>query len=219
MTKMHSVMQMTFNKAGQAYRDASGNGQTLTGDNPTAVTGNFHLNEAWDPSKAHKDETPANIKGGKYRMADTDGTIGDTYTYKYQQVTANPDDLYYQTAPVAAVPGRTVMDWNTGLVVSMSGVSIGGSYRVTDHDNAADDTVQYDVGIMYGEGPWAVSANYGNTSQDDDGEGKKTDTDFSRLMATYNLGPGVNMAGVLGSDSPDNGQDTTFAAMALLISF
>ena len=54
-------------------------------------------------------------------------------------------------------------DWNAGLVVSMSGVSVGGSYRNTDHDNMKDDTTQYDVGIMYGEGPWAVSANYGNT--------------------------------------------------------
>ena len=111
------------------------------------------------------------------------------------------------------------MDWNAGLVVSMSGVSLGGSYRSTDHDNTADDTNQYDVGVMYGEGPWAVSANYGNTSQDDDGKGSRTDTDFFRLMATYNVGPGITVAGVGGSDSPDNSQDTSFGAVALLISF
>lgn len=109
----------------------------------------------------------------------------------------------------------TETDWNTGLVVSMSGVSIGGSYRVQDHDNAMDDTTQFDVGIKYGDGPWAVSANYGNTSQDSEG----VDTDFTRLMGTYNLGPGVSMAGVLGGDSPQDDGDTTFAAIALLISF
>ncbi len=134
-----------------------------------------------------------------------------------------PDPL----APVAAgiycynpaEAGRTETDWNGGLVVSMSGVSVGGSYRVTDHDNKKDDTTQYDIGVMYGEGPWAVSANYGNKSQDSE----DIDNDLARLMATYNLGPGINAAAVLGSDSPNagknKGKDTTFGAVALLISF
>ncbi len=88
----------------------------------------------------------------------------------------------------------------------MSGVSVGGSYRNTDHDKKdVDDTVQYDVGISYGEGPWVVSANYGNKSQDDDGKGNKTDNGYARLMANYNLGPGINLAGVIGQDSFDSG--------------
>ena len=78
-----------------------------------------------------------------------------------------------------------------------------------------DDTTQYDVGVMYGEGPWAISANFGNKSQDSE----MVDTDFSRLMTTYNAGPGINFAGILGSDSPENNKDTTFGAVALLISF
>ncbi len=126
-------------------------------------------------------------------------------------------NIFCYTAPEA---GRTETDWNAGLVVSMSGVSVGGSYRTTDHDQKnVDDTVQYDVGISYGEGPWAVSANYGNKSQDSE----DIDNDLARLMATYNLGPGINAAAVLGSDSPNagknKGKDTTFGAVALLISF
>ena len=110
---------------------------------------------------------------------------------------------------------RTVTDWSLGVMVSMSGVSIGGSYLTVDHDNAMDDTESMDVGIMYGEGPWAVSANYGNVSQDSEG----TDTDFMRLLANYNIGPGINLAGAVGQDSPDSGEDTTFAGVALAISF
>ncbi len=117
-------------------------------------------------------------------------------------------------AAAAAMPGRTVTDWAAGVVVSMSGVSVGGAYRVLDDDTGADETTHYDVGIKYGEGPWTVSLNYGNASQGDD-----VDTDFGRLMGTYSIGPGISLAGVLGSDSPASKQDTTFAGVAMAISF
>ena len=83
----------------------------------------------------------------------------------------------------------------------------------------ADDIVTYDIGVSYGEGPWVVSANVGNKSQDDDGKGTETDSDFSRLMATYNIGPGIDVAGAIGADSTDAGDDTSFGAIALLINF
>ena len=47
----------------------------------------------------------------------------------------------------------------------------------------------------------SVSVNYGAMTQDDNGEGDKTDNDYTRLMANYNLGPGINLAGVIGEDS------------------
>ena len=95
----------------------------------------------------------------------------------------------------------------------MSGVSVGGAYRSLDNDDGADEINHYDVGILYGEGPWTVSLNYGNASQGDD------DTDFARLMGTYSIGPGISLAGVLGADSPSSNQDTTFAGVAMAISF
>ena len=157
--------------------------------------------------------------------ADLNGDGTATPVYKYHQVGSgeNSGNEYYMTDGEAAMPGRTVTDYSVGVVVSMSGVSVGGSYRATDDDKTgSDDMVQYDVGISYGEGPWVVSLNYGNMSQDDNGKGVKTDNDYSRLMANYNLGPGINLAGVIGRDSfnvGDNDGDTTFAGMALGISF
>ena len=115
---------------------------------------------------------------------------------------------------IAAAPGSTTDDMAVGLVVSMSGVSIGGSYRVTD-DGSPDDSTAYDVGIMYGDGPWNISLNWGHGEDADDG----LDTDLARLLANYNIGPGINLAGAVGTDSPASGQDTTFAGIALAISF
>ncbi len=119
----------------------------------------------------------------------------------------------------AAQPGRSVTEWAAGLVVSMAGVSVGGSMSIMDDDMGKDDLTQYDFGIMYGEGPWSVSANVGNQQDDDN----NIDNDFVRLLANYNLGPGINLAGAIGGDSPsagDNkGKDTTFAGVALGISF
>jgi hypothetical protein len=117
-------------------------------------------------------------------------------------------------AAVDAAPGQTVTEVGVGLAVSMSGFSIGSTYSSMDPDSADDDLVQYDFGLMYGEGPWAVSANYGNKNQDN-----KVDTDFMRLMGSYNIGPGIDVVGVVGSDSHDNGNETSFGAVALGVSF
>ncbi len=113
-------------------------------------------------------------------------------------------------------PGRTESDMAGGVVVSMSGVSVGGSYRVTDPDvDGVDDVEQFDVGISYGEGPWTISLNYGEQTQDS----SNTDNGYARLLGNYNLGPGINLAGAVGQDTFDNDENTTFAGVAMAISF
>lgn len=112
--------------------------------------------------------------------------------------------------------GPTVTDTALGVVVSMSGVSVGGSYMVTDPDtDGVDDLEQYDVGISYGEGPWTISLNYGEKNQDSAG----TDNTYARLLGNYNLGPGINLAGALGQDTLASDENTTFAGVAMAISF
>ncbi len=117
---------------------------------------------------------------------------------------------------VTAAPSATLTDMAGGVVVSMAGVSVGGSYRVTDHDMVGmDDTEQFDVGISYGEGPWTVSLNYGEMTQDSAG----TDNGYMRLLGNYNLGPGINLAGAVGQDTFADDENTTFAGVAMAISF
>ena len=138
-----------------------------------------------------------------------DGAFGDA------GVTVAGGYTNKDVAATDSAAGATVTDWAAGVVVSMSGVSVGGAYRSLDQDDGADKTIHFDAGISYGEGPWTVSVNYGNASQDSEG----VDTDLARLMGTYSIGPGISVSGVLGSDSPASNQDTTFAGVAMAIYF
>ena len=109
----------------------------------------------------------------------------------------------------------TLEDMSLGVVVSMSGVSIGGSYRSTDNDDGSDEVEQMDIGISYGEGPWTVSVNYGEKTQDSAG----IDNGYARLLGNYNIGPGINLAGAIGQDTFADDENTTFAGIAMAISF
>ena len=145
-------------------------------------------------------------------------TIAGSYVQEDGTVGADKTDDVVRKA-VMPSPGRTVKEWAGGVVVSMSGVSVGGSMSVLDDDMGNDDLTQYDLGVMYGEGPWSVSANIGNQDDPDN----MIDNDYARLLTNFNLGPGINLAGAIGVDSPNagtnKGKDTSFAGVALGISF
>ena len=226
-TAMRDVMNMNF-KDGNFYLNIDADGMSVerkvasTGDDGEDV--NVFENPDWDPDEDGATEVDEN-EGKKFRYYVDANESGDQNpsneptVYKYHKASTNAGDhsIYYNTD---AEPGRTVSDYSAGVVVSMSGVSVGGSYRSIDHDiKDADDTVHWDVGVSYGEGPWVVSANYGAKTQDDDGKGNKTDNGYARLMANYNLGPGIDLAGVIGQDTTDGGEDTSFAGIAMGISF
>ncbi len=176
-----------------------------------AKSGSVHSREGGDAWGA----------GVNYYGAVGDAGVALSMGYASKDVPAVTAEAAVQPSPgdvgskaVDAEPGRTVTEFGAGLSVSMSGFSIGSTYSSMDPDSDADDLVQYDLGLMYGEGVWAVSANYGNKKQDG-----VVDTDFMRLMGSYNLGPGIDVVGVLGNDSHDNDNETTFGAIALGVAF
>ena len=214
------------------YADASaGASAGITYFSPVINGFQFGLSYAPEAGKEAESATAPTSEGGEVMSVGVryDGAFGDTGVtvaagYASKDVAAvaaaaavpsmGPGDL--GTAAVAAAPGRTETEWAGGVVVSMSGVSLGGSMSVLDDDmDGTDDLTQFDLGIMYGEGSWSVSANYGNQDQ-----GDALDNDYMRLLANYNLGPGVNVAGAVGVDSNEaTGMDTSFAGVALGISF
>ncbi len=171
----------------------------------------FGISYAPEAKKEAQSNTADRTKGNDVVSvgARYDGSFGDT------GVTVAGGYTAQDVAETAAGPGRSMTDWGAGVVVSMSGVSIGSAYRTVDDDTGADETVHFDAGIMYGEGAWNLSLNYGNLSQDS----ADVDTDFARLMGTYSIGPGISLAGVLGADSTSDNQDTTFAGVAMAINF
>ncbi len=147
-----------------------------------------------------------------YASQDVAATAGMAGTYAVDPETGAIE----QSDATPATPSRTVTDMSAGVVVSMSNVSVGGSFRTTDYDAGGDDLVQFDAGISYSMDNMTVSANIGAAEQGDMG----LDSEFARLMGNYNLGPGINLAGVLGNDSNNvSGNDSAFAAIALGISF
>ncbi len=160
-------------------------------------------------------EAGAEVRGGHGTADQSEGndamSIGANYSGSFG------DAGVYMTAGYMVndkTDGTTVNDTSVGLQVSMADVSVGGSYRTTDMDDGSDDKVQFDAGVSYSMGALTVSANIGSVQQDG-----MHDTDMARLLANYNLGPGINLAGALGQDSNMADEDTTFAGVALGISF
>ncbi len=112
-------------------------------------------------------------------------------------------------------PDTSWTDWDVGLVLSFDNISVGGSYAVRD-DDTNNDVTRYDLGVRYGEGPWAISLATGNV-EDDAGS---VDHNFHRLTGTYSLGAGVTLVGALGMNRPEaDNSDSEFLGTAIAVSF
>ena len=93
-------------------------------------------------------------------------------------------------------------DWAFGLNLTYQGFTLGGAYRgVSANDDsgfAAYDGYAWDAGLMYEEGPYAVSLNYrksvtaGDLAVTGDNE-----IDTYAIGAKYTLGAGVDLFGQL----------------------
>lgn len=89
-------------------------------------------------------------------------------------------------------------DWAFGLNLTYAGFTLGGAYRVVDAPvgSAAEnwDGYAWDAGLMYAEGPYAVSINYRKSSARGDASVAGENTiDTYALGGKYALGPGVDV--------------------------
>lgn len=90
-----------------------------------------------------------------------------------------------------------VQDWAFGLNLTYEGFTLGGAYRGISAGvgSAAEakDGYAWDAGLMYEEGPYAVSINYRKSSaRGTDAAGEDT-IDMYALGGKYALGPGVDL--------------------------
>jgi len=96
--------------------------------------------------------------------------------------------------------GKDASDWAFGLNLTYQGFTLGGAYRVvsapaTSAQSSADGYA-WDAGLMYAEGPYAVSLNYRKSSAEGSTTNAGTDTiDTYALGAKYTLGAGVDLFG------------------------
>ncbi|SBW09048.1 Outer membrane protein (Porin) [uncultured Alphaproteobacteria bacterium] len=93
-------------------------------------------------------------------------------------------------------------DWAFGLNLTYAGFTLGGAYRVIDapEGSFAEETDGYawDAGLMYAEGPYAVSINYRKSgARGDTATAGKDTIDTYALGGKYTLGAGVDVFGQL----------------------
>ncbi|MCF8480640.1 MAG: porin [Rhodospirillum sp.] len=80
----------------------------------------------------------------------------------------------------------------SGLKLSYAGFAVGGSMRtIQGNDNAGDGTWQWDAGVTYGVGPYAVGFTHGGVL----GAGTLGDQQSYKLGGSYAMGPGVSLVG------------------------
>jgi len=88
-------------------------------------------------------------------------------------------------------PGGNDPDvYSFGLNLGAAGFTVGGSYAAQDGGSAINEGDFFDVGISYGNGPWAASATFSHSDYDGGAS-----VDRFLLGATYKLGPGVKAGG------------------------
>lgn len=93
-------------------------------------------------------------------------------------------------------------DWAFGLNLTYAGFTLGGAYRVVDAPEgsftAQNDGYAWDAGLMYAEGPYAVSINYRKSgARGDTATAGKDTIDTYALGGKYTLGAGVDLFGQL----------------------
>jgi len=97
----------------------------------------------------------------------------------------------------------TEQDFAFGLNLTYEGFTLGGAYRRVIQPSSVESTSNadgyaWDAGLMYEEGPYAVSLNYRKSSAEGSTTNAGTDTiDTYAVGAKYTLGAGVDLFGQL----------------------
>jgi outer membrane protein OmpU len=157
-----------------------------------------------------------------------DGSIGDLGV----TVAAGWMDVAHKAINNAPLAGTNSTTWDAGLVLYWGNWGIGGSYMNTQdwHNVAGTDTDAFDLGLAYwSDGAWSAGI-YWLHQEIDYAAGNLVaasvtdEFDSYRLMAQYDMGPGISVTGAIGRDTFEDGvvnndYDTTMVGAGLMISF
>lgn len=140
------------------------------------------------------------VKGSLGWARGTMGSNWQAYRYPDWNASLSGQELYFYTA---------------GLNVSYSGFTVGGSFRLNQHDvtkggignNVVGGTGYsmngraWDAGATYATGPWAVGLTYFGSRMDGLARtnfGSKEQITFVQASGKYDLGPGVSLQSLIG---------------------
>lgn len=176
--------------------------------------------------------SPAFTHGEVYSVgARYDGAVGDVgVTLAAGWMRMNSKAISNAPGTLQSVDSDSV---NAGLVLYMGNWGVGGSYKsVSDAFNVSgSDNEAFDLGVAYwSDGAWSAGVYYLHQELDYAagnlvaGTAVTDEFDAYRLMAQYDMGPGVSVTGTIGMDKFSDGvvnreYDTEFVGTGIMIGF
>ncbi|WP_337996335.1 porin [Oleispirillum naphthae] len=138
----------------------------------------------------------------------TFGPVGVLATAGYTMANGRHD------AAAGTKSSKDASDWAVGLNLTYGGFTLGGAYRGINAPestaSASADGFAWDAGLMYAEGPYAVSLNYRKSSAEGATNNKGKDIiDTYAVGAKYALGAGVDLFGQVAYADYKDGDSVT----------
>ncbi|SCA56370.1 conserved exported hypothetical protein [Candidatus Terasakiella magnetica] len=103
--------------------------------------------------------------------------------------------------------------WRAGFTVAQQGLTVSASYLETDNKGTVTgkDSTAWEAGVTYKTGPYGFSVGYFNRATEDSGLSTALEdtTDMYLVSASYNLGPGVTLAGSIVTIETDDASDSS----------
>ncbi len=155
------------------------------------------------------------------------GDIGDVALGVYVGYsTADLEGAAAGTGPLVGFEDQEM--WGFGGSFEYMGFTFGASYRWTDQGLSGSNTDRWDgnVGLTYAWGDWSFGAAYAHAEVEVGAGAGEDEMDQFEIGFTYNLGPGVDIAGgiqVVDFDSDTGGaaaeNDAVIGLLGTVISF
>lgn len=210
---------------GDTILDTNGDSESISYISP-AFAG-FTFGASYVPSVANGENVATQPLDANTAVSDAYG-VGLAYKGDIGAVSVSADIGWLTADPANTVDSHH--EYSAGLNVGYAGFIVGGAYRKVDREapNAAPDLNAriWEAGVSYETGPYGVSLNYVQGSQDV-ANAQADKVTYFELAGEYKMGPGVSLVGGLshvkfdqeGSASTGEDNDGWVAATGLSLTF
>lgn len=181
----------------------------------------FQLGASYQPDGANEPAaTSGRTASNGAGASETILSVGVNYSGSFDQADVAVSAGYITADLEAQNAANTAKDFEgfiTGLNVSMSGFTVGGSVRLDNGTADKSSTARWEVGATYATGPWTIGANYIDIEQNAAGGTGADEMDGWMVSGQYNLGPGVDLFGGVKHYDYEDGANAVAAENSVLI--
>ncbi len=164
----------------------------------------FEAGISWQPTLSDPTfpiDTAVSTVNSRDRIA-----VGAAYSNSFGDVSFGIDGRYVRTDEIESAGNDVETGYAIGASVGFSGVTVEGRWEHTDDVShaAGTDRDRFGGGVKYATGPWSFAA--AAVFENNDIVGANNDVDRTRVSVgtKYELGAGVNLAGIVMYGSQDN---------------